>query len=428
MKRFCICAVVLFTATSLYAAADLSNFSIYGSVKTGLWWDRYERVTDDTLTINQINDTLFDTIVGKDPKPYNHFTLLPYGNLGIKYKGDRVGVTFDLGVSSAVKRAYLTGVTGIALLYSERYFAWVRHFFAEVYLNDFLTLLIGQDFAPTCFITTSNQVYYGENSFLNTGSLYTGRKPMIEFIVGNLKNNPTIGFEAKVAALIVDTCSVQFHQQYYPLTNTKLPKLEGGGKIQINSGSFGADLNIVGGYQLYELVLPNEFDPKRQWTQPVNCFVFGAHAGVKVSVVSLKGDFATGKNWGPYGVYIGNPFQEKGVSTSYLTNMFYPIYSGSLDSQNVTQYESKTTEADVVLNVKPAKWLSFEGGFGFVHASHGDTALSAKWHDTYAGYFQAELTAWGFLTFTPEGGFYFYGPKKGYGRLIYWGLGTRVDF
>jgi hypothetical protein len=428
MKRLIVASILLLSAAAI-GAADLKDFSIYGSVRMGTWMDRTEKFLNDT--INSPWDPPPHNI-GADPHPDYHFNILPYGNLGIQYKGNNIGATFEMGVQSALNDAYISNVTGQQVFRVEKYYATIRRFFAEWYINNHFTFIIGQDYVPICFFS-SNQMYYDNNSFGNTGSLYGGRKPMLEIIFSNFKDALNIGLEAKLATIKVDTCSVQYYEDRYPLTNSLFPKIEASFKGRLNNDPLKLDLKIAGGFQQYELVQEigdissGSYDSIKH--QPVNCYIAGVHGGITTGPVSLMGDFAMGQNWGPYGLYIGNPFTYRGLELSYLADIFYPTFSSdTLAPGGLSNNNSITKEADVILKFKALPSLSFETGFGWVDASHADSTVAAYWHDSYAFYLQSEIKAMGVVTFTPEIGMYYYGPAKGYGRMMYAGFGTRIDF
>ena len=432
MKRLFMCGILLLSATAIYPA-DLKDFSIYGSVRMGTWLDRSEKFLSDTI-FGKSWDTVHK--IGADPHPDYHFNIVPYGNLGLKYKGDRIGATFELKVQTALNNAYVSGVTGLTVYRVEKYYAMLYRFFAELYINDYFTFLIGQDYTPIDFLNDkllcSNQMFYDNNSFGNTGSLYEGRKPMLEMIYHTQRESSMAGIEAKLAVIKVDTCSVRYYGQQYPLTNTKFPKVEASCEGRLTGNSVKANIKAVGGFQQYELVqkiddiTSGSYDSIKHL--PVNCYAAGVHGDITVSSISLIGDFATGQNWGPYGIYIGNPFMFRGYQNSYLVNVFYPSFTPDTTPGGLIKNNNLTTEADVILKITASPSVSFETGFGWVHASNTDSTTSANWHDNVAFYLQSEITVMETVTFTPEIGMYYYGPKNGYGRMLYAGFGTRFDF
>jgi hypothetical protein len=430
MKRLLIAGILLLSAAAI-DAADLKDFSIYGSMRMGTWVDRTEKWLNDTIN----GYPFFDTILkmGADPHPDYHFNIVPHGKLGIKYQGDRIGATFELCAQMALQNAYLSGVTGQTVYRVERYYAEIYRFFAEWRINDFFTFLVGQDYVPICFFS-SDQMFYNNNSFGNTGSLWGGRKAMLEMIYSTTRDAAATGIEAKVAAIKVDTCTVKYFNNPYPLTNSKFPKLEASCEGKLMSNPVEAECKIVGGFQQYDLVqeiaditLNPSYDSIKH--QPVNCWVAGAHGSLTVASVSLMGDFATGQNWGPYGLYIGNPFVYRGSQLSYLANVFYPTFTPDTSAPGgLAKNNSTATEADVIVRFKAFPSLSFETGFGWVHASNADSTIAANWHDNLAAYLQSRITVMEKVVFTPEIGMYYFGPAKGYGRILYAGFGTRIDF
>ncbi|MBN2189018.1 MAG: hypothetical protein JW699_06160 [Chitinispirillaceae bacterium] len=430
MKRLFIVSILLLSSAAV-SAADLKDFSIYGSVRMGTWLDRVEKFTSDT-----INPLTPPFTIGADPHPDFHFNIVPHGKIGLKYRGDNIGATFELYARTALNNAYLSGFTGFTIYRWEKYYAEIYRFFATWRLNDRLTFLAGQDYVPICFFS-SDQMFYDNNSFGNTGSLWGGRKPMLEMIYSTMGDadaettRDASGFEARLAAIKVDTCSVRYYDQWYPLTATKFPKVEASCENKF-SGPVKADIKIAGGFQQYDLVqligdvASGSYDSIQR--QPVNCYVGGVHAGITFGPMTLMGDFATGQNWGPYGLYIGNPFVFRGHQMSYLVNVYYPSFTPDTIPGGLVENNSTATEADVVLRFKALPSLSFETGFGWVHASHTDSTVAANWHDNMAVYFQSVIKVRESVIFTPEIGMYFYGPQEGYGRMMYAGFGTRIDF
>jgi hypothetical protein len=333
-----------------------------------------------------------------------------------------------------LNNVYLSGVTGQQIFRVEKYYATVRRFFAEVHFSNTLSLILGQDYVPICFVS-SNQMFYDNNSFGNTGSLYGGKKPMLAFKFSNMKDASNSGCEAQLAAIKVDTCSVPFLNATAPLTSSKFPKMEASLSGRLNTELSAIPLTmeckIAGGFQEYELVrkigdVGYNFDSL--YRQPVDCYVMGAHGGIKFGPVSLMGDFATGQNWGPYGLYIGNPFIYRGDQLSYLVNIYYPSFSTAPSGGGIWKNNATAKMADIIVNVKASPWLAFESGYGWVHAENQDEAISSEWRDSRAFYFQSAITVLDVITFTPEIGIYYYGPAYGYGRLLYAGFGTKVDF
>jgi hypothetical protein len=437
MKRFLIVLIVLGISSSLFAV-DLKDFSIYGSVRAGTWYDQTERALNDTLATYTDSLLQQQAVVGGDPEPKSNFTLIPYGNIGLKYKTSRMNVVFELGVLTGFTNAYMGGGTtdGFILVKNQRFLAGVSRFFAEIYLNDYFTFLVGQDFVPACFLS-SNQMYFDNNSFGNTGSLYAGKQPMLQIAYSSMKNSPLLGVEVKVAAIRVDTSTFQYYRSFpnkFTSTDSKFPKFESSVEAKLNGEKVMADLKAVAGFQQYNIRLTqNYIAPDSEKIDPVNCYVAGVHGGVKMSKVSLQGDFAFGQNLGPYGVYVGNPFvlHGQGGIGGDLIELAYPFY-GKDSTGQLLKAESMVSEADVIAGIRASSRLAFEAGFGWVHESLGKApfteALNSRWHDTYAGYLQAEIKLMDILVVTPEIGYYYYGPRLYYGRTIYGGFETRVDF
>ena len=172
MKKVYIAICVLIVAIPSMAA----EFDFYGKIAGGIWWNKSERLYDDSVgieidTIN--NDTT--TIMGGDSIPLYFCELMPYGRFGVRFKGDRIGGCFEIGLRKGMYEGHISGATAPKLLVREHLAVYARKYYAEWYINDLFTLLIGQDYSPACLFT-SNQVLYGYNGFGNSGVLYTGSK------------------------------------------------------------------------------------------------------------------------------------------------------------------------------------------------------------------------------------------------------------
>lgn len=427
MKRLLIGSILLLSVSAV-SAADLKDISIYGSVMMGTWLDKTEKFLDDKYSYTPPWDTIF----GPDTRPDYQFNILPYGNLGIRFKGNKIGATFEMGVQRTLRFAYVPSATLGEIYRVEQYSASIRRFFAEWYINGHLTFLVGQDYVPICFFS-SNQMYYDNNSFGNSGSLYGGRKPMLEMIYSNFHKTSRSGIEAKLAAIRVDTIGVPYTDDLKPIINSKFPKFETSFEGKLNNGDLTLNGKIAGGFQQFDLARQMGtnsiyYIPDSQIVQHINCYVGGIHASARISSVSLKTDFSFGQNFGVYGLYIGNPFVYRGLSLAYLAEIFNPSIGTDITTGAFVQNNNRTQMADVIAGLKATPWLSFEAGIGWVHATNGDSTVSANWHDMWSGYFQSEIKIKEIVVFTPEIGMYYYGPKWGYGRMFYAGFGTRFDF
>ena len=165
-------------------------------------------------------------------------------------------------------------------------------------------------------------------------------------------------------------------------------------------------------------------------------------------MVTIAYSCAGGQNLGLYGVNIGNPFKWRGDPDADLINIFYPyarlagygpseedpifekgsLIDPALAKSAKTLNNSYALEMAWIIKIKPWNFLSAEGGFGMVKASHDDPGRNSWWHDTYAWYGQVDVTVSNLLTLTPEFGYYFYGPGYKQGKFNYWGLNSQVRF
>lgn len=214
--------------------------------------------------------------------------------------------------------------------------------------------------------------------------------------------------------------------------STKFPKFEGSADCNANVlGPFRLNAKVAGGWETYECVSPvyiSAYHPDSSGA-PITAWVYGAHGSIQITsplFLSLSVDFSMGQNLGSYGLYVGNPFVNRlSSNVADLADIFYPKFSGS------KALNSTTDMWNIIAAARPLSWLALEGGYGLTHADHEqykDTAVVRRWHDMSVLYGQAAIKVMNAITFTPEFGQYLYGPKKGYGRMTYFGLATRLDF
>ncbi len=422
------------------------EFDIYGTVYPSIFWSKTERFYDDTValeidTIFTTNDTTLDTTsvdIDSDSIPLYYCTLWPYAKMGFKFNADKIGICVEIGLGHLGAYESMINSVGVpVLVVRENMVMHLRKFYAEWFITDWMTLLIGQNDGPACFYT-SNQALLGGNSFANTGALWTGRNAMFQLSFGtNLASGELeSGFlwEAKAAAIKVDSVAVYVQGKESTFSESKFPKFEGSFGLHYENDFFATGCELAGGYQQYTLTAQHKDVLKDKGNKvPVNCYVLGADAKVKLGPVIAAYNFAWGQNLGAYGVYIGNPFVWRGTGRSDVVDIFYPKHEVVLDTNGIPtdDYElqnGKAMEMCAILNVKPLDWLSFEGGYGYIHAEHGYAKYDSLWNNTHAYYGHVQFKIAEILSVTPEFGQYLYGHKAGYGRFTYWGFELAVDF
>lgn len=423
MKRVLILLFILTNA--LFFRGTHAEIDVYGKFNLGIWYFSLERFYGDT------NLNTNDTIPQKDSFNLIISNWIPYGTFGLKYKVDRFSGCIEMGVRKNMYDLKMWGEDFPP--FSQKKisdFITMKKWFAEWYINDFFTFLFGKSIAPTNF-SPSNQIFWAGYGFNNAGCLSTGSYPMLQLTFKSPQNY-LFTSEIKVAAIKIDTSVIEIHNilaaEYSYRCETKMPKLEGGFKYNIEKGIFSTYGNFAGGFQKYNVVLfqSGQNLSKKECYLEIPSYVIGTDLGLKVGMVSLAVDAFYGRNIGIYGAFVGDEFGWW-RSTDYMS-LFFPAQSINPPSTDWTFFNGTAYAIAGVLSVKPNQSLIFEGGIGYVNGKHEFNYLNKKFHSTIAWYFQSELTLFKLLKITPEIGQYDYGPQLGFGRYFYWGLNTGIDF
>lgn len=431
MKKMLILLCML-TSTMTVRSADID---VYGKVNLGVWYFSPDRFYDDTIyTIDTTNkDTTF-TMGLKDTMDLVISNWLPFGTFGAEYKGDRFGGRIEMGIHQNIYDSKSWGIQDKVPPFTQKKVAdyiTLKRMYAEWYINDLFTLLFGKSLVPTNFFP-SNQMFFGGYGFNNIGCLCTGTHPMLQLSV----ESPNETFEGKIAVIKPDTSVINIQNNSSSKDNyqcdARMPKFEGGLKYSIEKGIFSTYGSFAGGFQKYDVLL---FDSKalkikKYLDLEISSYVIGTDLGVKVGPVSLSVDALYGKNIGIYGAFVGDAFGWWRHETFKYMNVFFPSH-GPGDSTSESGWELFNGTAFMIagiLNIKPTEFLSFEGGIGMAGGDHEFERASQDFHNTLAWYFQTELTVLEMLKFTPEVGRYDYGPLLGFGRYIYWGMNTGIEF
>ncbi len=420
--------ILLFTLTSVMTIRG-ADVDVYGKINMGVWYFSPERFYNDTLKdSNQVplglglKDTM-DLIISN---------WLPFGTFGAKYKGDKFGGRIEMGVHKNAYDSKSWGHFDKVPPFSEKKTAdyiTMKRLYGEWYINDLFTLLFGKSLAPTNFFP-SNQLFWGGYGFNNIGCLCTGTYPLLQLSL----QSPNEVFEGKIAVIKSDTSVIRIRNQGSDKQNyqcdSRIPKFEGGVKAAFESEIFSIGGAVAGGFQKYEVVLfsgNNAVPIKDSCYLDISSFVVGADLGIKVGPVSLNVDALYGKNIGIYGVFVGDEFGW--WRTDDYMSVFFPSQGpGDSTASWWKLFNGTAFEIAGILNVKPTEFLSFEGGVGMVFGDHEFKRYKQDFHNTLAWYFQVELTVLEMLKFTPEVGRYDYGPLDGFGRYIYWGMNTGIEF
>ncbi len=458
MKRLLILGIVV--GFALQAAAI--DFDFYGKMRLGVWQLRYERSYDDSVgvdtnvvvrrnvvydSINSRWDTtdIYRTVSESDSLAYYNTDFLPHGYLGVNCAINNFDLCFEFGIAKNVNQVRIIGgVTRPRLLGKESMAIYMRKWTINWHINDLISIVFGQDYSPVNFIP-SEQVLYTKNSFANTGCVYGGRNPMVQFSLSNIASGGEgAGFTGgvKLAAIKPDTVALQFRGDdlYSSKVDAKMPKLEAKGEINYENNILGAYFGIAGGYNRFSIgsyfqsdVIQNRI-PLDSAKSLVTCYIIAGNACFKVGPVSLDYTLGIGKNPGAYGLFVSpNPWVWRGDQKADITNIFYPKHEVVMDASGGDTglfkiLNSNSTQMAWILKVKPFDWLYFESAFGMVAADHEYEEWEKNWNNVYAYYAQFEFTVAEQLKLTPEFGQYYYGPKMWYGRHTYWGFQVEFGF
>ena len=439
--------IFLFVLTAFISESTAVDWNFYGKFGSGIWWMKSHRFYDDTIFFKE-GIVIVDTALHQtDPFPVNVSDFLTYGTFGLKVKGDRFKSVVELGIHYNAFDSK-AGDEGEQFYYKKfNNLASFNKWYFEWYFNDYLSILAGQDYAPTNFFPSS-QAFYGENSFANIGCMYTGKSPMIQFSV----HHPDDKWKAKFAVARVDTTNFQIRNKYidasveedtvYYYAEVRVPKLEGSFEFNLEGESVGFECKVAGGFQrYYQLGMHHShYDTttckwfENGWEKyPVDAYLMGANFGLKLGMFKLSLVGFGGQNVGVYGAYIGDAFGWW-FDAKYMLNLM-PIFTDTVPDEYLN---SKLFEIAAILSLKPTDNLAFEGGVGTVGGflpgifggwtEHEEETYTREWDPTYAWYFNTQYKILERLAIKPEVGQYYYGPLFGFGKYTYWGFSTFIEF
>ncbi len=457
MKKLLVFFSIITTVTTIQG----SDFDIYGNINLGVWYLSPERFYDDTSKVEQTSTEVppgsgnwvtetFVTMGMKDTMDIIISNWIPFGTFGVNYKGNNFGGCIEMGTHpNAYDSKFYGSATTARFQRKISDYVTMQKWYAEWYINDVITFLFGKDFVPTNFFSSNQMFFGGVYRFGNVGCLSTGAYPMIQLKVKSTNDV----LEGKIAVIKVDTTAIHI-QGAGDVTNAKAQKYQCSVKIPKFEGRFGYTIggegifsthgNFAGGFQTYESVLFSEVNIppliKDSLYLRISSFIVGADLGVKVGPVSLTVDALFGQNIGVYGAFVGDRFKfwrynktDEGTAGQLQYNnehmaYFYPSQNLDTATNKWILNNSQAYAVACILNITPVTWLSIEGGFGIVMGSHENEIFDANFDKTLAWYAQTEWTILEMLKITPEVGQYDYGPLKGYGRYLYWGLNTGIEF
>ena len=126
MKKLLIAAFTLTIVLPINAA----DFDIYGRMAPGLWFSKTEDFYEDIIGV----DTAGAPIMGEDSLPTYYCTLWPYGTLGFKVKGDRLGVCVEIGIRKSLYQGFINDNPAFILLSKEHMAVYAKRFYLELYM------------------------------------------------------------------------------------------------------------------------------------------------------------------------------------------------------------------------------------------------------------------------------------------------------
>ena len=421
--------LILITALSFAITLNAADFDIYGKMGMSAWWMKSEGLHMDTLEWDSLNNP----IDHEDSIPINTNMMTPFGTLGFKFKGGVFGGCIEMNTRMNTYDSKLSGSpTYMVNFKKRRTFISMEKWYAEWYINEFMTLLMGQDYAPTNFFP-SNHAFNGGTGLHDVGCLYTGAYPMFQLSI----HDGNKIFEGKVAAIKVDTTCINYldessHSVHHHC-ETKAPKVEGSFAVNFDKEFFGVNGKVAGGFQQYNTIAYKKQIIEDKCRLAVTSYVVGGDVGAKVGPAKLSCDVFYGQNIGAYGVSFGYEWGWWRIN-DYM-RPYFPIHEKTFDttiSPTDTTIDTvgvmrncTTLEVAGILNVKPLEWLAFEGGGGVILGEHEYKYFDDKWKMVYAWYFQAEVKIFEQLVITPEVGQYNFEKNRGF---IYWGLNSLVEF
>ncbi len=360
-------------------AAGLSpkNWQFYGSARMGgAYWkrDKWYRDIDVMDTTGNVIGKKFTV----DTVPIKRlFMDLQYNSFfGAEAKDGTLGFRFEVGWMPSVQDIDVQVLGGVARVAQRRRDAVrLRRLYGEWHMTDYLTLLVGQDWAISN-LGNSNQIFFMDQGLGYSGALSTGRRPQVKLSYQGGDEN--LGWKGELAVVKPDTSIIALKQP--PEAEEKLPKIELGAEFSIRKEDlYGVKAKGVAGMQQYDLVVyadrTGAADADRQ---SVKSQVLGGSLDLDIWKTTTSFTMSWGKNIATYGVWIGDP---DGSKLDEHIAIFFPVL-GTTDSTQTTQHltNAYTTMGSLSLNVHPWKWLAFEAGGGLVSGRHEDLSrqLTAK--------------------------------------------------
>ncbi len=419
---------------------------MYGDFSALTFWVKPKRFDKDSAGEVPDDTTVFPwtykTVYASDSVDLVLNDWLPSGKFGVNFKMAQFGACIEFGVGKNAFDAKMVGSQTTRYLFQKYgYFVTANKWYADWSINDYFTLLVGQDYTPANFFS-SNRMVGPKIGYANMGCLYIGPRPMFQLGISTEENI----VEAKFAVVKADTQTivVRHHAVAKYVNEVTVPKLEG--SVQFNkdfSELFGLRVNAVGGYQNYitfkyptlEMINPKKEDNSID----VTSYLVGGELSVRVWQVSLLYSMFHGQNLGPYGIKIGEPHTWWRVDDFKYAKVYYPNQALDTIIEDPVTFEydttwsnhnSKVTEMSLILNFKINDYITLEGGFQEMFGEHGYKEFNDLWLDrsNYSWYAQSVFTMLENMNLTLEGGYTKFGKFKGFGELYYWGLGIGITY
>lgn len=386
MKKLCLLLLTLCMFAPVIAEGE---WDFYGSARIGAWyWNRskrYERSdvwvdTEVDTVINNVDTTIIVQILHLDvfiedsfPRQRALLDLQHNSHFGVKAKSDKFGFRFELGWGPVIKEIHIKILLDDATVNQRvRDGVLLRRLYGEWYINDYLTLLVGQEYAIANFFP-SNQIFLEDAGLYYCGSLYTGRRPQVKLSCGS-EASEMLSWKAEFAVVKPDTFIVECNYGDME-AEEKMPKMEGGAECSFNFGElFGFNLKGLLGINRYDLVrYGDEIGKTKNEIVEIKANCFAGSVDLNVWKTRLSFVYAYGKNLASYGVYMGDPW---GWRADKNLLMFYPTWGKKDSLTDISELcNALTQQGALVFNIKPFEWFAWEIGAGMILNDHEDWDL-----------------------------------------------------
>lgn len=417
------------------------DFDFYGELGAATWITNRQYVTDDMDYFQNENNEWDSVKVTEDTVPQVYNSMIPVGKFGAKLKSDRFSACIEWNVLKAIHDYADFHVTGTVLPRTEADYFHLRRWFGELHVGEYFSILTGQEYTPANLFMLSNQKFMDNNNFLNTGGMYTGRKPMIQLRFSNSLSDSPFKYDIKIAGIKIDTSAFTIIVDDNPMMNTRLPKFEIGVGFNFDTDIVSILFKLGAGFVNIEYVSTD--GPEKKIRNNVQAMLVGFELAGKVGPVKLSFCSHIGQNEGLYGSYWNTNFVSIPTMKIQIVEtrlIFFPYGKEEDETGKATGniLNGYSANGGLVLRGEPFEWLGIEAGYSIVRAWHdynniknpNSTAVpyTEAWHNIQAFYANLSFELFDCFKVTPEFGLYDYGPKLWYGRLVYAGMDLRFFF